>query len=560
MRARFVQIALLMLVGCAGAERSARKDPASDPGPVALELEIDGARLDATLAAVGSAAGVEIALPAEELGKRTVTFHGNALAWRDALARVADAADCAIVESREGFAVRAIPEVTVQGTDMAVRQALELIGVFAGIPLEIDPDVAGTLTLDLKELRWDEALAAVVRATDLHAAMHGQIVRVSQRPVAGQPAVANPEVVGPHLAIAARGVRIVLGRDAPPPPAAFAPAPPERGMRIDVDVENADLADVMRQIGQQVGVNILVEEGKVESVSVSLVQIPWREAVDVIARMTRAEVDELPGGVLMLRSNCRRVTIQFTRANARTVIQLIAAYSGLNVVVTQEVGRIEVTVDLREGAYLGMIEPICRATGLVCERLGPVIVVSTRSHGGDPDIDGLPPVAPTPAEGRTPLRVRARGAPLPALLHLLVSHVRRNVVVGPISGTLDLTLDAAPADAALEALLEAARAMSYVEGNALVVSRGEGVGGPPVLGSIRLPDGNALPLSIQATVLADPTSDEPDSVVIDGRIYRQGDTLMNAQDEDIDGVRIIDVEEGGIRFRVGDVEQFVPFP
>ena len=94
----------------------------------------------------------------------------------------------------------------------------------------------------------------------------------------------------------------------------------------------------------------------------------------------------------------------------------------------------------------------------------------------------------------------------------------------------------------------------------LVVTQGAGAGGAPVLGVVRLPDGNALSLSIQATILADPNSDEPNSVVIDGRIYRQGDTLLNAQDEEIDGVRVIEVDEGGIRFRVGDTEQFAPFP
>src|SRR5688500_4593337 len=90
--------------------------------------------------------------------------------------------------------------------------------------------------------------------------------------------------------------------------------------RINVDVENVDLADVMERIGRQVGRNILVDPTVQEAVTVSLRDIPWREAVDVIARMTRCEVEERPGGILVL-TQPPKVTIQFTDANVRTVLQ-----------------------------------------------------------------------------------------------------------------------------------------------------------------------------------------------------------------------------------------------
>lgn len=131
--------------------------------------------------------------------------------------------------------------------------------------------------------------------------------------------------------------------------------------KINIDVENADLADVMEQIGRQVGRNILVEPNVRETVSVSLHDIPWREAVDVIARMTRCEVEERPGGILLL-TQPPKVTIQFTDANVRTVLQLLAAYSGKNIIIAPEVtGR--VTLDLKEVHWQRALHAIVKTVG-----------------------------------------------------------------------------------------------------------------------------------------------------------------------------------------------------
>ena len=66
--------------------------------------------------------------------------------------------------------------------------------------------------------------------------------------------------------------------------------------RIDVDVVDADLEDVMDDIGRQVGQNILVHPDVHETVTVTLRDIPWREAVELIAKMTRCEIEVLSRG------------------------------------------------------------------------------------------------------------------------------------------------------------------------------------------------------------------------------------------------------------------------
>lgn len=131
--------------------------------------------------------------------------------------------------------------------------------------------------------------------------------------------------------------------------------------RIHIDVDNVDLADVMDLIGRQVGRNILVDPTVQESVTVSLRDIPWREAVDVIARMTRCEVEERPGGILVL-TQPPKVTIQFTDANVRTVLQLLAAYSGKNIIISPRVNG-TVTLDLKEVHWLRALHAIVKTVG-----------------------------------------------------------------------------------------------------------------------------------------------------------------------------------------------------
>jgi type II secretory pathway component GspD/PulD (secretin) len=150
-------------------------------------------------------------------------------------------------------------------------------------------------------------------------------------------------------------------------------------MRINVDLDGVDLADVMEQIGRQVGRNILVDPNVEETVRVSLRDIPWREAVDVIARMTRCEVEERPGGILLL-TQPPKVTIQFTDANVRTVLQLLAAYSGKNIIISPEV-RGQVTLDLKEVHWLRALHAIVKTVGdfEVVEETEDLLRVVTRS-------------------------------------------------------------------------------------------------------------------------------------------------------------------------------------
>jgi len=138
------------------------------------------------------------------------------------------------------------------------------------------------------------------------------------------------------------------------------PEAKEYKRNIDVNVEDADIREVMDEIGRRVGRNIIVEPDIHEKVTISLRQIPWLDAVNVIAKLTKCEV-ELKGSIYVL-SQPPKVTIQFTDANVRTVLQLLAAYSGKNIIIAPEVHG-EITLDLHEVHWLKALHAIVKTVG-----------------------------------------------------------------------------------------------------------------------------------------------------------------------------------------------------
>lgn len=62
---------------------------------------------------------------------------------------------------------------------MEVRQALHLLAEFSGRNIVVDDDVAGQVTLHLKEVPWNDALDLILASRDLSRSDRGNIIRVS---------------------------------------------------------------------------------------------------------------------------------------------------------------------------------------------------------------------------------------------------------------------------------------------------------------------------------------------------------------------------------------------
>ncbi|MGE4614258.1 MAG: hypothetical protein AAEJ46_07985, partial [Planctomycetota bacterium] len=61
---------------------------------------------------------------------------------------------------------------------------------------------------------------------------------------------------------------------------------------VTIDVRDKDLSEVLSQIGEQVGVNIVVDPQVSESVTLSLDAIGWHDALEIIARQTNCVMIE----------------------------------------------------------------------------------------------------------------------------------------------------------------------------------------------------------------------------------------------------------------------------
>jgi len=121
----------------------------------------------------------------------------------------------------------------------------------------------------------------------------------------------------PVLLVVALGFASVLGQDGAKPkdkPAA------EDKTEIDVLAENKDLRDVLEEIGQKVGRNIIVEPGIDEKVTITLTKVQWREAVNVICIMLSCSVVER--GELL-------VVVRFAKARPCEACSKLTEHGGL---------------------------------------------------------------------------------------------------------------------------------------------------------------------------------------------------------------------------------------
>jgi len=227
----------------------------------------------------------------------------------------------------------------------------------------------------------------------------------------------------------------------PPPPLAPEDRPPEVDdpaggpARLHVDVEDADLADVVVEIGREAGRPVVVAAGVEERITVSLRDIPWREALDVIARMCRCRVDER-GGLLVVNQPAL-VTTRFPRGDVRGVLRRVARLAGHDVVLAGDVaGTVRVALDeVRGGPAL---RAIAEAAGLHLGWLGECAVVSREPLGlpADPSRAGRP--APNDAPR---FHVSVEDAPVREVLAHVARAAGVPIEVGPdVAGRISAAL------------------------------------------------------------------------------------------------------------------------
>lgn len=224
---------------------------------------------------------------------------------------------------------------------------------------------------------------------------------------------------------------------------------------VNVDADDQPLREVMNSIARQSGRTIGVAPGAGdERVTVNLRQIPWRDAVYVIARMTGCQVEEV--GESLYLSQSAKVTLSFTNGELRSVLLLAGAYAGRNVVLAPQV-RGPISCDLKEVEFAKALEALAFACSfeLSSKNGGVISARPLKKRPAPPRPRWLPFPQPRPQGAPAPKRVSLdfNKVSLEDAAEQVGILAQRNVLVGPGTKALvNLSLQNAPWPEAVQLL------------------------------------------------------------------------------------------------------------
>lgn len=297
------------------------------------------ALLKDVLLAVGEAGGLSIVV-GEEI-TATATAYLDAVTPEEAISALATLARLRILKedgvtvistaTADRLVIRAeTGSVRVDAYEASVREALTRIAVAGQLPaLVFDPSVAGTVSIHLGGLAPRAALEKVASARGLRLDERGDVIRVTD------PA-------------SERRIRVI-----------------QQAGLLSLDIQNASLPDVMREIGSRTGINITAPHGDtpvnlaVQSLSAPAAIRALADAVGLVAveetdRFRLAPTGPTSRGIARAELKDGRLTLEFADAEIALVARELATASGRNFVVETGV----------TGAITGKIENVEFDAGL----------------------------------------------------------------------------------------------------------------------------------------------------------------------------------------------------
>jgi type IV pilus assembly protein PilQ len=138
----------------------------------------------------------------------------------------------------------------------------------------------------------------------------------------------------------------------------------EEGGNITLDVKDRALKDVVEYFRDKTSVNIIVSpEAEGEKVTLTIKDLYWLKALELVAEHAECILEQ-DGPKLIHVRKPPQVSFDFQDADVRKVISVIAAYSGANIVVGQEVQG-TVTVRLNQVPWRSALETVVKTLGFV---------------------------------------------------------------------------------------------------------------------------------------------------------------------------------------------------
>ncbi len=134
--------------------------------------------------------------------------------------------------------------------------------------------------------------------------------------------------------------------------------------KVTLDVVDRPLKDVVDYVRDLTVVNLFVSaEAEAQKVTIVVRDMPWRTFLELVAEKTGCVIDARDPSVIKIERP-PRVTFSFEDTEVKKVIQLIADYSGANIVIAPHVEGL-VNVSLRDIPWRDALETIVKTLGYV---------------------------------------------------------------------------------------------------------------------------------------------------------------------------------------------------
>lgn len=137
----------------------------------------------------------------------------------------------------------------------------------------------------------------------------------------------------------------------------------DRASRLTFRLKDRDLREVVAQIAVKANVNIVIDPKIEESVTIDLQDVPWRQALDLVAEQVHCIVREMQGGVLRVEKP-PHVYFAFENTDIQKVIDTIAKIAGANIVVSPMV-KGPITLRLKDVPWRDALDAAVKTLGFV---------------------------------------------------------------------------------------------------------------------------------------------------------------------------------------------------
>ena len=137
----------------------------------------------------------------------------------------------------------------------------------------------------------------------------------------------------------------------------------DRSSRLTLKLKDRDLRDVVNSIKRKASANIIMDAAIEAAVTIDLQDVPWRQALALVAEQAGCVVTEGDGGVLKVEKP-PRVYFAFENTEIQKVIDTIGKISGANIITAPEV-KGTVTVRLKNIPWRDALDAVVKTLGFV---------------------------------------------------------------------------------------------------------------------------------------------------------------------------------------------------